>query len=231
MQRSALKRLDDAVGAFFRWVKAGERPGCPRYRSEQRRVRSFELTCNLQRVKHTGGRYSWIRVRGIGRIRFRGQPDGRVRVARVVRMARRVKLQFVCELAGGIEADTRPPIGIDVGIRNRVVISGGARLPGVRLDRRELKRRQRRLSRARKGSNNRRKRRQELGREWQRVTDRERGLAHELPTRIVRDDGANIAIEELNILGMVRNRRLSRRIMEQQWGRLAGQLAYKARYN
>lgn len=44
----------------------------------------------------------------------------------------------------------------------------------------------------------------------------------------MRAHGANIAIEELHIPGVVRNRRLSRRIMEQQWGRLAGQLAYKA---
>ncbi|MDE0394067.1 MAG: transposase [Gammaproteobacteria bacterium] len=228
VQRSALKHLDDAFGAFFRRVKAGEKPGCPRYRTERRPVRSFELTCNLPQVKHTGGRYSWIRVKGIGRIRFRGQPDGRVRAVRLVRTARRVKLQFVCELAGGFEADTRPPIGIDVGISNRVALSDGTRLPGVRLDRRELKRRQRRLSTARKGSNNRRKRRRELAREWQRVTDRERGLAHELTARIVREHGAIIAIEELNIPGMVRNRRLSRWIMEQQWGRLARQLAYKA---
>ena len=126
---------------------------------------------------------------------------------------------------GGAGTDTRQPVGIDVGITNRVALSDGTRLPGVRLDRRELKRR---LSRARKGSNNRRKRRRELAREWQRVTDRERGLAHELTTRIVREHGANIAVEELNIPGMVSNRRLPRRIMEQQWGRLAGQLAYKA---
>ena len=228
VQRSTLKRLDDAFGAFFRRVKAGEKPGYPRYRTEQRRVRSFELTCDLPRVKHTGGRYSWISVKGIGRIRFRGQPDGRVRAVRVVRTPRRVKLQFVCELAAEITADTRQPIGIDVGIRNRVALSDGTRVPGVEIDRRELKRRQRRLSRAKRGSNNRRKRRRELAREWQRVGEREHNAAHRLTTRIVRDHGAHIAVEELRIPKMVRNRRLSRRIMEQRWGRLTRQLGYKA---
>lgn len=148
-------------------MKAGEKPGYPRYRTKQRRVRSFELTCNLPRVKHTGGRYSWISLKGIGRIRFSGRPDGRVSAIRVVRTPRRVKRRFVCELAAEIPADTRQPLGIDVGISNRVALSDGTRVPGVEIDeidRRELKRRQRRLSRAKRGSNNRWKRRRELAR-------------------------------------------------------------------
>ena len=40
MQRSTLKRLDDAFGAFFRRLKAGEKPGYPCYRTVQRRVRA-----------------------------------------------------------------------------------------------------------------------------------------------------------------------------------------------
>ena len=206
-------------------MKAGEKPGYPRYRTEQRRVRSFELTCNLPRVKHTGGRYSWISLKGIRRIRFSRRPDGRVSAIRVVRTPRRVKLQFVCELAAEIPADTRQPLGIDVGISNRVALSDSTRLPGVEIDRRELKRRQRRLSRAKRGSNNRWKRRRELAREWQRAGEREHNVVHRLTTGIVRDHGARIAVEELRIPKMVRNRRLSRRIMEQQWGRLTQQLA------
>ena len=38
-----LEGLDDAFGASWRRVTAGDKPDYPRYRTEQRRLRSFEV--------------------------------------------------------------------------------------------------------------------------------------------------------------------------------------------
>lgn len=224
-QRSTLTRLDKAFQAFFRRVKAGEKPGFPRFKNERRGVRSFSMPCPKIR---TNGKWSWISVKGIGRIRFRGFPEGRVKLLRIVRTARCVNIQFVTERAVMVEPDARPPVGIDVGINARVALSTGQTFPGVSIDRRELKRRQRRLSNAKRGSRNRIKRRKELAREWQKVREREKGALHELSAKIVRDHSANLAVEDLRIPNMVRNRRLARRIHEQQWGHLVRMLGYKA---
>ena len=219
-QRSVLQRLDRAYKRFF---DAG---GFPRFKG-QRGVRSFELT-QFGKVR-TNGRWSWVKVKGIGRIRFLGNPpEGDIRAVRVVRTARRVKVQFVVEIEIPAVTDDRPMVGIDLGIKSRVALSTGETVPGAKIGRRELKRRQRRLSKARKGGRNRRKRRAELAREWQRVTERERGALHELTTALVRDVSACFAVEDLKVENLVRNRRLSRPIHEQQWGALVSMLSYKA---
>ncbi len=161
--------------------------------------------------------------------RFRGRPpDGRIKLIRVCRTARRVKLQIVVERAVEVTPDRRPMVGLDLGITARCALSTGETVPGVKLDRRELRRRQRRLSKAKRGSQNRRKRKAELAREWQRVREREHGALHELTAAIVRDHSANLAVEDLRIPNMVRNRRLARAIHEQQWGAIVRMLGYKA---
>lgn len=225
-QRSVLQRLDRAYGRFFDRVKAGgEKPGHPRFKPGDRGIRSFEVTTPVR----TNGRWSWVVVKGVGRIRFRGgPPEGGVKLVRVCRTARRVKIQLVVERQIEVTTDRRPTVGLDMGIRARVALSTGESVPGVKLDRRELKRRQRRLSRARRGSRKRGKRKAELAREWQRVRDREHGALHEITAAIVRDHSANLAVEDLRIPNMVRNRRLARAIHEQQWGAIVRMLGYKA---
>ena len=84
------------------------------------------------------------------------------------------------------------------------------------------------MSRAKRGSRNRGKRKAEFAREWQRVREREHGALHELTAAIVRDHSANLAVEDLRIPNMVRNRRLARVIHEQQWGAIVRMLGYKA---
>ena len=220
-QRSVLQRLDRSYKAFFR------KGGFPRFKSEHRGVRSFEI--HAPPKVRTNGRWSWVKIKGVGRVRFRGGiPEGDIKLLRIVRTVRRVKIQFVCERDVQIVPDDRPMVGVDLGISNRIALSTGETIPGVKLDRTELKRRQRRLSKAKRGGNNRRKRRTELAREWQRVTERERGQLHELTADLVKRVSASWAVEDLKIRNMVRNRHLARSITEQQWGAFTRMLAYKA---
>lgn len=223
-QRSVLAGLDQAFKAFFRRVKDGEQPGFPRYK-QARGVRSFSMPSPKIRSK---GEWRWVRIKGIGRIRFRGMPEGTVKLLRIVRTARRVNIQFVCETPHDARPDTRLAIGLDLGITARVALTTGERFPGVKIDHSELKRRQRKVSRAEPGSRNRRKKVRMLGKEWQRVREREQGALHELTTRIVREHGAWLAVEDLETRNMMRNPRLARRIAEQQWNRLVRMLSYKA---
>ena len=224
-QRSVLKRLDLAYKAFFRRVGAGEEPGHPRFKSEHRGVRSFSLSTPVK----TDGRKSWVVVKGVGRIGFKGGlPDGAVKLVRVCRTVLGVKVQLVVERDIEVVPDERPMVGIDMGVTNRIALSTGETVPGVKPDRAEIKRRQRRLDKARRGGANRRKRKAELAREWARTTARERGAAHELSARLIRHVSANIAVENLEIPNMVRNPHLARAIHEQQWGTLVRMLTYKA---
>ena len=224
-QRSVLQRLDRAFQAFFRRVKAGDKPGFPRFRSRRRAIRSFEIPNAPVRRE---GRWNTVCIKGIGRLRFKGTIDGVPKLVRIVKTPRRVKVQVLVERDLAPAADDREPLGIDVGISARVALSNGEIVPGHPLDRSALKRRQRRLSRAKRGSASRVKKRLALAREWQRVAEREHGRLHELTADLVRRHGSRFCVEDLRIPNMVKNGRLARSILEQTWGAFVQLLSYKA---
>ncbi len=75
-----LRRLDKSFAAFFRRLKAGEKPGFPRFKSRQR-FQSIEYTygdgCKLRQDEH--GRRSFY-VQNVGEMRMcyhRALPEGR----------------------------------------------------------------------------------------------------------------------------------------------------------
>ncbi len=169
-------------------------------------------------------------MKGIGKFRFKGsEVDGTIKMARVVRTPRRIVVQVVVDHGKVADAsDHRSPLGIDVGVKSRITLSDGFQSPKIMIDRSELKRRQRILSRATKGSASRAKKRASLSRQWQRVREAERGTLHELTSSLVEERSSRFFVENLQIRNMVRNKRLARSIMEQQWGTFAQQLGYKA---
>ena len=224
-QRSILFRLDKAFKAFFARVKRGEKPGFPRFRSRQRAVRSFETAAF--RI-HRHGAWQAVTVKGIGRFRFKGDVDGQPKLLRVVRTPRRVELHLVVERVAERACADCEPLGIDVGVRFQVALSNGLRVAGRHLDRVRLKRRQRALSRALRGSHDRYKRRRALAREWQRVREREHGALHELTARLVREFGNRFVVEDLAVRNMLKNHSLARSISEQSWGAFVRLLTYKA---
>jgi putative transposase len=59
------------------------------------------------------------------------------------------------------------------------------------------------------------------------VTNLRRDNLHKLTSRLVADHDV-IVVEQLNVAGMVRNRRLARHIADAGWGELRRQLGYKS---
>ncbi len=218
-QRSVLRRLDKSFKSFFRRAKAGETPGFPRFKGRSRGIRSFDIP---DPVIRDGS----LRLKGIGRFRLPSVPDGRIMQARVVKTPLRVVVQFAVE-AECMPSTPTEPVGIDLGVKDRAILSTGETLPAVRIDRRPLRRAQRAVSRAKKGSASRRKKVNVLRREWERTRIRERNALHRISASIVKSRN-RIAIEDLQVSNMMRNPNLARSIAEQQWGRLAEQLVYKA---
>ncbi|MGE5132843.1 MAG: RNA-guided endonuclease InsQ/TnpB family protein [Gemmatimonadota bacterium] len=120
-------------------------------------------------------------------------------------------------------------VGIDLGIKDFAVTSGGERIANPRhLERkaRRLARYQRRLARCQKGSANRRKAAAKVARARRKVRNARRDFLHRASTRLVRGNDL-IVVEGLNVSGMVRNRRRARAISDCGWGEFRRQLAYK----
>jgi putative transposase len=119
--------------------------------------------------------------------------------------------------------------GIDLGVTSFFVTSHGERIANPRhLQRRarNLARYQRRLARCQRGSANRAKARAKVARAHRKVRYARADFLHRTTTQLVRGHDL-IAIEDLNVSGMVRNRCLARAISDCGWGEFRRQLEYK----
>ncbi|HEU5417585.1 MAG TPA: RNA-guided endonuclease TnpB family protein [Streptosporangiaceae bacterium] len=121
-------------------------------------------------------------------------------------------------------------IGVDLGLKNFAVLSDGPPIPHPRhMDRYEqrLKRYQRRRARCQKNSANRRKAARKAARAHARVADARRDFLHQASTDLIRRHDI-VAIEDLAVKNMVRNRKLARAISRTGWAEFRRQLEYKA---
>ena len=121
-------------------------------------------------------------------------------------------------------------IGIDVGIKEFYSDSNGNVVENPKFlarSLRKLAKEQRRLSRKQKGSKNRNKQRIRVALVYEKITNQRTDFLQKLTSSLIRDN-QTICIEDLNISGMVKNRRLSRAISDVSWSKFFTQLEYKA---
>ena len=91
----------------------------------------------------------------------------------------------------------------------------------------KLKRKQRAVSKKKRGSNRRRKAVRELARLHEKVANQRKDYAHKESRKLVNEYGL-IAFEDLNIQGMVKNHHLAKSIADSGWNQLVQFVTYKA---
>jgi putative transposase len=125
---------------------------------------------------------------------------------------------------------TGESVGVDVGLTHFAALSTGAKIGHPKdweRHQRRLKRHQRRLARCQEGSRNRAKARVKVARAHAGVADARRDFLHKASTDLVQRFDV-IAIEDLNVAGMVRNESLARAISCTGWAEFRSMLEYKA---
>jgi putative transposase len=137
-----------------------------------------------------------------------------------------------------LAVDAEPPqplpaagraVGVDLGVHDFAVTSDGERVANPRhLERkaRNLARYQLRLARCQRGSANRAKARAKVARAHRKVRNARADFLHRTTTQLIRDNDL-IAIEDLAVTNMIRNRCLARAISGCGWGEFRRQLEYK----
>jgi putative transposase len=109
-------------------------------------------------------------------------------------------------------------IGIDLGIKTFAVMSNGeqAESPSYKKLDRKVRQLQNKLARQQKDSKRRHKTRIQIAKTHNQIGDLRQDFLHKLSTKVVSENQA-IILEDLNVSGMVKNRKLSRAISQQGW--------------
>ena len=221
IQQDALERLEEAFKAFFRRIKNGEKPGFPRFKGKDR---YHTFSQQYEKVRPCPIKGDKLTVPGVGtcRVRLSRPIEGQCKLLRITRRVDGWYALIVCETP---KPEPIPPtgqtVGVDVGIASFATLSNGEEIANPRhlknaLD--NLKRQQRRLSRKKKGSKRRAKQRIKVAEAHLKVARCRKDFHHKVSTDLVRRFDA-ITVEDLNIRGMVRNRRLAQAISDVAWGR------------
>jgi putative transposase len=243
VQQQALKDFAQAMANFFggthrrpTWRKRG--------RSEGFRIVAVKPGDVRRLSRHVGE----VKVPKVGWVRFRWSravPDG-AKSYRVTRdSAGRWHVAFAAVPEPVPAPGTGEIVGVDRGVTVSAALSTGELLnaPGLRgTEARRLLRLQRKLARARRGSNRRAKVKSAIARLKTRETDRRKDWAEKTSTDLARRFDV-IAVEDLKIGNMTRSARgtidtpgagvrakagLNRGILAAGWGRLVTRLEHKA---
>jgi putative transposase len=232
-----LRRLDKAFAAFFRRVKAGETPGFPRFRGKDR-MKSIEYTygdgVHLEYDEYFD-RFV-LTVQNVGSLKVKQHrflPDGAKVKHSVIKCKASgwfVFLQFECPDPLPVAPNGLPEVGGDMGLLRLLTLSDGTEIDNPRWLRQaldELRRAQRRLARAKKGSNRRKDKRQVVARLHEHIANQRRDFWHKLTYWLTHHYGL-IALEELNLAFMTRNLHLSLSTHDAGLGAFQTLLCYKA---
>ncbi|WP_426502596.1 IS607 family element RNA-guided endonuclease TnpB [Dactylosporangium sp. McL0621] len=230
--------------------RAGRPVGFPRFKSRRRTTPSVRFTTGAIRVEPDRThvvlpRLGRLKLHESARKLARRLDNGTARImsATARRDGGRWHVSFTVEVE---HAERRPApqdsvVGVDVGIKHLAVLSTGELVDNPRhlvTAQQQMRALGRALSRktgpdrriGRRPSKRWERAAARLGRAHARVANLRRDGLHKLTTRLAREHGT-VVVEDLNVTGMLANRKLARHITDAGFAEIRRQLAYKTDWN
>jgi putative transposase len=217
--QQSFRDLRQAYNNFFYSLKGkrkGKKVGEPKFKSKHSR----------QTARYRIGGFSVhsqsVKLAKIGHIKMvvsRQLPSSPSSVTIIKDTANRYFASFVVEVEPVSLAATNESIGIDLGLTHFAILSNGEKIDNPRFHKKMLKRIKRankKLSKCKINSNRRKRAKLKLAKLHAKIKDSRTDFLHKLTTRLVCENQA-LAIEDLNVSGLVKNRKLSRAISDAGW--------------
>ena len=216
-----MRRLDKNFKNFFRGF------GYPRFKGKER---YNSITYSQSGFGLEDGK---LKLSKIGKLKIilHREIEGKIKTCTIKKDTDQWYAVFAVEVQKTIEpVEIKNVVGIDVGLTSLITLSNGEQIAPpkyLRKSEKRLAKEQVRLSRKKKGSENRKKQRNKVARVHRKIRNQRKDFAHKTSRMLVNRFDL-IAFENLNIKGMVRNHHLAKSIADAGWYQLQSFTAYKA---
>lgn len=216
--QQSLRQLDTAYKNFFNSLKGkrkGKKISSPRFKKKSNQQSALFANTAFKISDET---VYLANIGGIKPIWSRELPSIPSSVTVIKDCANRYFLSFVVEVRP-VQIETKnQSIGIDLGIKTFAMMSDGSKAesPSYKKLDRKIRKLQKKLARQQKDSKRRNKTRLAIAKNHNKISDTRKDFLHKLSTKVV-SENQTIVLEDLNVSGMVKNRRLARAISLQGW--------------
>lgn len=220
----ALKNLEAGFNRFYKKLAK-----FPRFKN-RRAKQSFQIP---QHVKVKDDKLYVVKFREGIKVKIHRPIEGDIRRATISK--NKAGQYFVCL---GVQRyikklpKNKKAVGVDWGVKDLATCSNGKVFPNIRPYRNSEKKRRvlaKALSRRQKGSNGREKARRALAKIDLRIANIRNDHLHKISHQLV-SENQTIVMEDLNVKGMLANRRLSKSVWDCSLYELTRQIAYKCEW-
>lgn len=219
--QQSLRDLEQAYSNFFDSCKGkrkGQKVKPPKFKKRKSK-QCAKFTDNGFKIS---GNSDYIYLAKIGDIKVvwsRKLPAIPTSATVIKDSADRYFVSFVIDFTPSQLPDNDNSVGIDLGIIDFATLSNGEKIKSPKPLKKKLKRLrklQRNLSRKQKGSKRREKARKRVARLHGKISDTRNDFLQKLSTKIINENQV-IVLEDLNVSGMIKNRKLARAISDLGW--------------
>ena len=231
----ASRNAEVAYKNWFRNLKKGIKKGHPKFKKKNKKG-SYTST-NMPSVPEKLFREQGIYIPKVGVVKFRSHQDlSGIKKIRNLTVKRSSSGKYYCVICCDVEVQqlhhTGACVGIDLGLKDVIVTSDGQKIKNNHFAKKaqsRIRMLQKQLSRRKKGGKNWVKSNTRLSIAHEKLSNKRKDFIHKTTTNLVRDNDI-ICIEDLNVLGMLKNHKLAGAISDVSFYEIRRQLEYKCKW-